>query len=157
MPQDLLWELRVHGEKKQIVGQAEILLVLFVRRIWKRTMEGRCVFYFIDNDAARYSFITGASSEPTSMAMLSAFWDVDAHSTGSPVVATLPMTPAGGSNLWICVLKFRRLSELTGWMYLMSGRGGWCPTCGKDKRLFTSSLKSVVPNMQHVHMFWPPL
>jgi len=87
---DLLWELSYKGEKKQIVGQAEILPVLFARKLWEPVMKNRSVLYFIDNDAARYSLIKGASDEPTSMTMLSSFWDEDADSPSCPWFARVP-------------------------------------------------------------------
>ena len=72
------------------MGQAEILLVLFARKLWADVVRDRTALYFIDNDAARYGLIRGQSAEPQSMTMLTKFWDLDAREPTIPWFARVP-------------------------------------------------------------------
>ena len=67
--------LTLNGQKKQIVGQAEILPCLAARHIWTDRMKGRPVLCFIDNDAARYALIKGSSPTPDSAWLSAMYWE----------------------------------------------------------------------------------
>ena len=62
----------MQGKKKQIVGQAGILPVLFARKMWCDVFRDRPVIWFVD-DSARYGLIKGQSPEPQSVIMLGLF------------------------------------------------------------------------------------
>ncbi len=47
------------GQKRQVVGQAELLPCLLARRLWAERLRGRLVVHFVDNEAARFALIKG--------------------------------------------------------------------------------------------------
>ena len=49
------------GQKRQVVGQAELLPRLLARRLWAERLRGRLVVHFVDNEAARFALIKGTS------------------------------------------------------------------------------------------------
>eukprot|EP00435_Cladocopium_sp_Y103_P006271 s3880_g2.t1 len=49
-----------HG-KKQVICQAEMLPVLVAKCTWKQNMTGRSILWFLDNEAARMSFVRNFS------------------------------------------------------------------------------------------------
>ena len=61
MGQKMLDRLSIEGKKKQIIGQAELYPAIVARKSWKKTIQGRDVLHFIDNDSARYALIKGTS------------------------------------------------------------------------------------------------
>ena len=58
---DLMSLLTHGGEKKQVVGQAELLPSIAARVVWKEKFRGRKVLHFIDNEAARNTLKKGSS------------------------------------------------------------------------------------------------
>ena len=90
MSEELKWFLSLEGRKAQIVGQAEVLPCLLARRIWSARMKDRAVLYFIDNDAARYSFIKGTSDDPHMAVMLTSFWEEERITPSFPWFARVP-------------------------------------------------------------------
>eukprot|EP00971_Amphidinium_carterae_P042542 836427-Amphidinium_carterae.1 len=65
--------------KKQLIGQAEILPILVSRLLWSDRLRGRKVFFFVDNDAARYACIRGWSEAVGSNQMIRALAVLDAR------------------------------------------------------------------------------
>ena len=90
MSEELKWFLSLEGRKAQIVGQAEVLPCLLAKRIWTARMRNRAVLYFIDNDAARYSFIKGISDDPHMSVMPTSFWDEERITPSFPWFARAP-------------------------------------------------------------------
>ena len=99
MGDDLAYAFSKQGRKKQIVGQAEILTVLFARQLSNKEITGRSVMYYIDTDSARYGLTRGLSDEPTSMTMMAQFGDQDSLATTNPWFARAPVMPTLLTNL----------------------------------------------------------
>ena len=92
MSEELKYFLTLEGTKVQIVGQAEVLPCLLARDLWADRMGDRAVFYFIDNDAARYGFIKGISDDPHMSVMLTSFWEKERITPSYPWFARVPTT-----------------------------------------------------------------
>jgi len=60
--------------RRQVIGQAEILLALLSTLVWRHLMLGRRIVRFVDNEAARMGFIKGYAGPEVSSIMLARFW-----------------------------------------------------------------------------------
>jgi hypothetical protein len=78
------------GGKSQLVGQAELLPVLLAKTTWCDYITGLPVIYFIDNNSARFSLITGASPVLQSLRIIHEGWLLDAASLSLPWYARVP-------------------------------------------------------------------
>ena len=65
-----LIELWAGEDKKQLIGQAEILPTLLAKLVWPSKFRNRCNLAFIDNDSARFSLVRGFSPVRESSAMV---------------------------------------------------------------------------------------
>ena len=74
-----LVELWSRDQKKQLIGQAEILPTLLARHTWPEIFRNRCNITFIDNDSARFSLVRGYSPVLDSGAMINECRLVDAQ------------------------------------------------------------------------------
>ena len=57
-------------QKKQLIGQAEILPTLLAKLTWPKKFENRSNLTFIDNDSARFSLVRGYSPVLDSASMV---------------------------------------------------------------------------------------
>ena len=65
------------GEVRQVIGQAELLPIFVARKHWARTLGGRRVIFFVDNNAALDGMIRGYSDSKASVSILKAYAEVD--------------------------------------------------------------------------------
>lgn len=65
------------GEVRQVIGQAELLPIYVARKHWARTLGGRRVIFFVDNNAALDGMIRGYSDSKASVSILKAYAEVD--------------------------------------------------------------------------------
>ena len=75
---DLLEILTHEGEKKQVVGQSEIIPCILSRVIWRSRLQNRCCLHYIDNEAARCCLIKGYSPGRDNAFLASLFWAKEA-------------------------------------------------------------------------------
>ena len=57
-------------QKRQVIGQAELLPVLLALQVWRPWCQGRRILLFVDNEAARFGPIKGASDSRHSRNLL---------------------------------------------------------------------------------------
>ena len=88
---DELMELPANtGNKKQVVGQSELIPCHAAKIVWRRRLKRRRAVLYVDNEAARLGLIKGSSptrDRPTR------------GSRGSRRPATAPTTPREGATL----------------------------------------------------------
>ena len=58
---ELMRLLPAGGDKKQIVGQSELIPCLAAKQIWKKRLTRRRALMFVDNEAAKFGLIKGSS------------------------------------------------------------------------------------------------
>ena len=65
-------------DKKQLVGQAELLPVVLSKWTWPELLDRQPLLLFVDNEAAKYGLIRGSSSCDASAALIGLSSEVDA-------------------------------------------------------------------------------
>ena len=97
---DLVSLLTHGGEKKQVVGQAELLPSIAARVVWKEKFRGRKALHFVDNEAARNTLIKGSSPNLDNAWLAGDFWrrEAEARSFSWFEKVPSPCNPAGGPS-----------------------------------------------------------
>ena len=90
MGEEMKRMLSVDGEKKQIIGQAEILPMIVSRILWSGRMQGRDVIHYVDNDAARFSTIKGSSPSRESSWLIHGFWETEVQNQSHTWISRVP-------------------------------------------------------------------
>ena len=96
-----LTSLLTHGgEKKQVVGQAELLPSIAARVAWRKKFAGRKVIHFIENEAARNTLIKGSSPNLDNAWLAGEFWrrETEARSFSWFERVPSPSNPADGPS-----------------------------------------------------------
>ena len=76
VPEDLIRHWQSTGQQ-QVISQAELAVVVAMRRMLKERLLGRRVIYFVDNEAARFSLLKGTSGKESMQQLTASFHSVD--------------------------------------------------------------------------------
>ena len=87
-----MWSVNL---QTQVIGQAELLPVLWAKSTWADIVKGRGVLHFIDNDSARFALINGSSPVVASSRLASQARLADARTASYSWYARVP----GCSNI----------------------------------------------------------
>ena len=74
VPKAMVAHWRERGGHKKVIHQAELLPVLLSVQGWSSRVAGRRVFSFVDNDAAKFSIISGTSDDLASCDIVDDLW-----------------------------------------------------------------------------------
>ena len=87
-------------EQTQVIGQAELFPLLLARKTWAKTLKGRRVIYFIDNESARIAMVRAYSPVIPSLKIIMQCIAWDLHNDCSPWYARVPTAcnPADGPS-----------------------------------------------------------
>jgi hypothetical protein len=94
VPGSLLEEWRAQGAGEQVIGQAEILPVVFAREVWHLNLRGRRLLVFIDIDSARFALIKADSPSAASRGLLERLSRCD---SSSPVPSWYARCPSASN------------------------------------------------------------
>ena len=67
------------GTKMQVIGQAELAPVILAKHLWRTHLVDSALISFVDNEAAKFALISGASPTPASEALVHASAALDAR------------------------------------------------------------------------------
>ena len=82
-----LWGAR---ERKQLIFEAEILPYSIALRLWGSLLKGACVFVFIDNEAAKFSWISGTADSAIVSSMLKLGLEMECDINLAPYFCRVP-------------------------------------------------------------------
>ena len=88
--EDLLRLLSSNGDKRQVVGQSELIPCHAAQVIWKDQLKDRRVVTYIDNEAARYGLIEGTSPTRDSAWLIQEFWTAEAKNESNSWIERVP-------------------------------------------------------------------
>ena len=88
--EDLLRLLSSNGDKRQVVGQSELIPCHAAQTIWKDRLKNRRVVTYIDNEAARYGLIKGTSPTRDSAWFIQVFWTAEAKNESNSWIERVP-------------------------------------------------------------------
>jgi len=88
--EDLLRLISADGNKKQVVGQSELIPCHAAQTIWKDRLKSRRVVLYIDNEAARYGLIKGTSPTRDSAWLINEYWTTEAKNETSSWIERVP-------------------------------------------------------------------
>ena len=114
VPSDIISIWTEKGDKKQVVGQAELLPVNMAKEVWSRSFINRAAIWFLDNDSARYGLISGSSRVPVSSSLIFDAWQCDAERGTLSWYARVPTrsnVADGPSRLEFSMMRAWPLSE----------------------------------------------
>ena len=63
------------GVKRQVVGQPELFPCVMARHVWSKRLRERLSSHYVDNEAARFGLIKGASPTRDSAWFINDFWN----------------------------------------------------------------------------------
>lgn len=87
-------ELRAEWGPGQCIGQAELLPVAVSKRHWKRTLEGRLVIFFVDNNSSMDGLVRGISDSQGSRDILEWVADLELE---SPTISWYSRVPTASN------------------------------------------------------------
>ena len=94
IPADIVGHWQSVGQD-QIISQAELAVVVIVRRMFQTRLAGRRVIYFIDNEAARHAILKGTSGKDSMQRLTAAFHAADLH---LPSIAWVERVPSDSNR-----------------------------------------------------------
>ena len=77
-------------ERKQLIFEAEILPYSIALRLWGSLLKGACVFVFIDNEAAKFSWISGTADSAIVSSMLKLGLEMECDINLAPYFCRVP-------------------------------------------------------------------
>ena len=112
------------GGKRQVIFFAEIYPILIAKKTWAKLLEGRRVLIFIDNEAAKFSFVRNYSAQINATAMLPENAQLDFHSQALCWYSRVPsknnIADAASRLAFESYVGFRKVAPI---FSLLGGRG----------------------------------